>query len=927
MSNEIVVGSHVLTGTESLFATLTTWHDFVDVYVDGSLDAAIPNSQWNVYAVTAGTRTQIAGGTFQGDPTNGQRVLANVPGKGTTIELWARSVNGVSGGALKAAIVGWSLDTATTNPDDAVDASVTLTNNTPVAVCTGLVWHPIVTAFVQAGPAALNTMWTIRAAIAGLTSKIPVASAQFLDVVASRNVVQASGGTTTWELWAQSPVGNSGSCAASLFGQSGIEAVLVPTASAVILSGLDTTGITDGDFVYISAAETVSKTDAGNAAKSRCIGASIGAAGSIVLDGAIVDAKFTIAGGAPSAGAPVYLAAASDDGATGAGKLTATAPSVVGQNVVAVGICYDAANYAGSKTSKVALQLEQFAPVDPANGNVFVYRPGGTAGTNVFTTFAAAYAAAFALGVPCAIAIDDSLGAAVTGAAGALDLSQIDLVNLKYNTTGTAPHLTFQTGTTVTNFRRITNVWVTSTSTSSICTISSGFHEVVCSEQGFLESTTAPFFHVLTGATLFAYLNSFTLSNNTSQVISVDAGGSGAVLALTGVCAIGSTTLAGAGTVSASSASASSTLPTTMAGVTGTYAVTNATLCKNIKYTDVAPLLVPTPALGTGKATAQEAIDGLKASRTFTYQPGGVAGNGLYTDWATLVAAMNLVGGVRYLYVDSSLSPVGSSGLPSAPIPVGVWDLNPTIGTGLVWIVGKTGVLGPVADFMILETAVGAVSLAGVSRVNNITINNRSSIDFMTLAGCHNNLVVEGKGMCSQDVAATAAFVKCATTGEIYVINNSSFGCLNSNGGTDAIQVDAAGKFVSLSLEDLGGVADNMVKYTAGSLTILCSATANYSPQADATTRSASTCTTSGTTVLVNGQTAAISCNITASSRIFFNVITPISSNGTGKIAAFPADRTNGPIGTGSFKITACIIAGDTINVADQSTLSWMVVN
>ncbi|MBT8452966.1 MAG: hypothetical protein KJO40_13440 [Deltaproteobacteria bacterium] len=53
----------------------------------------------------------------------------------------------------------------------------------------------------------------------------------------------------------------------------------------------------------------------------------------------------------------------------------------------------------------------------------------------------------------------------------------------------------------------------------------------------------------------------------------------------------------------------------------------------------------------------------------FVYQPGGVAQANVYTDWATLVAAMSAVDGAKTLCFDNSIvSPI--------PIPVGAWDMS-----------------------------------------------------------------------------------------------------------------------------------------------------------------------------------------------------------------------------------------------------------
>lgn len=125
-------------------------------------------------------------------------------------------------------------------------------------------------------------------------------------------------------------------------------------ASQLVVSSQTTAGFADGDFGYISANNTWTKTDAEAEASSVVAGVNEGTAGTMTLPGAVIEAaKFTTAGGSPSPGAEVYLAEGSDDTSTGAGKLTATAPSTAGSYVAPVGVCLDDANYAGSKTVKI----------------------------------------------------------------------------------------------------------------------------------------------------------------------------------------------------------------------------------------------------------------------------------------------------------------------------------------------------------------------------------------------------------------------------------------------------------------------------------------------------------------------------------------------------------------------------------------------
>jgi len=82
-----------------------------------------------------------------------------------------------------------------------------------------------------------------------------------------------------------------------------------------------------------------------------------------------------------------------------------------------------------------------------------------------------------------------------------------------------------------------------------------------------------------------------------------------------------------------------------------------------------------------------------------------------------------------------------------------------------------------------------------------------------------------------------------------------------------------------------------------------------------------------GSQALTAGTTALLPATITATSRIFLTVNTADTTTSTTEYAALAADRVVGIGGDGGgFKITALVAAG-TINVADVSTIDWMVVN
>jgi hypothetical protein len=141
----------------------------------------------------------------------------------------------------------------------------------------------------------------------------------------------------------------SGSDASALHTHSNI------TSSVLFAPGtLSTTALSAGDVGYVSATNTVAKTDSLAISSSRVVGIA-GTSGTFILAG-IATAKFTTDGGAPNPGDPVWLAASTDDSGAGAGKLTATAPT--GGILAEVGICVDATGYAGSKTATVLVQVK-----------------------------------------------------------------------------------------------------------------------------------------------------------------------------------------------------------------------------------------------------------------------------------------------------------------------------------------------------------------------------------------------------------------------------------------------------------------------------------------------------------------------------------------------------------------------------------------
>lgn len=133
-------------------------------------------------------------------------------------------------------------------------------------------------------------------------------------------------------------------------------------ATNIIIPG-NTGALSTGSLAYISAANTFSKTDSTTLASSRVQGVFAGTAGQIISQGSVT-VNMTTAGGSPSNGDPVYIAAAADDGGTGAGKATATPPADgSGLFLTPVGTVLDNTGYAGAKTCVIAYSPD--TPIGP----------------------------------------------------------------------------------------------------------------------------------------------------------------------------------------------------------------------------------------------------------------------------------------------------------------------------------------------------------------------------------------------------------------------------------------------------------------------------------------------------------------------------------------------------------------------------------
>lgn len=136
------------------------------------------------------------------------------------------------------------------------------------------------------------------------------------------------------------------------------------TTTGILLPFVFDDGVTEGDFCYISANETLSKTDASNISKSKFVAAHVGLVTEGMIQGLVQTAKFASTSATPAVGEPVFLACADDEpGNTAAGKLNAICPSTTdrGKVVAEIGIVsgVDPVTFGLTKVARVVIQPKQ----------------------------------------------------------------------------------------------------------------------------------------------------------------------------------------------------------------------------------------------------------------------------------------------------------------------------------------------------------------------------------------------------------------------------------------------------------------------------------------------------------------------------------------------------------------------------------------
>ncbi len=295
----------------------------------------------------------------------------------------------------------------------------------------------------------------------------------------------------------------------------------------------------------------------------------------------------------------------------------------------------------------------------------------------------------------------------------------------------------------------------------------------------------------------------------------------------------------------------------------------------------------------------------------FTYQQGGVAGNGIYTSFATAYAAA-IAKGVRVtLYVDNSLgSPV---------VTAGAYDF-----TRITLANFKPQTI----TILILQDG---VTVSNWSRINNLTIESQSLSTITTISTAGFMMYLHDAARFRTSGACAAPIFSVVSAFPVWNLYESSAFLAPTAPSTQAVASFDAGSTGTIFAAVPSTVAAGSLA-GAGACQVFGQG-ANVSVGAQAGLLGAfsvSGIIQRGIATIdgVTGKTVAITANLTAASRIFCNVNSPANDALTAKgYAAQGADRTVAASTIAStFKISALVAAGSgAVNTADTSTVDWTV--
>lgn len=294
---------------------------------------------------------------------------------------------------------------------------------------------------------------------------------------------------------------------------------------------------------------------------------------------------------------------------------------------------------------------------------------------------------------------------------------------------------------------------------------------------------------------------------------------------------------------------------------------------------------------------------------TVVWRPGAVSSGNVFGTWAEVVAAVSLMNGAITIGIDTDTAP--------AIIPPGNYDLHAPGVSGPRSFVGASNNPPFIAPFITLGP--GAVTLAGLSQLDGVSIVNQSTVPVITYTD-QKSFIIRTDGGVFQDVGA-AAFIAVTATGFVDLFLKD-FAQIINFGGTNAITV-AAGGVLTIAVSEEANLGPGMLVAAPGTTGVQVGYFALYGAQPGAVTVDPQI-RQSGTAPIIvgTGKTAAIPVFLFGNTRIFVSLKTPVGDALTIKYAALAADRVNG--NKGSFQISALSAAGGgAINGVDTSTIDW----
>lgn len=383
--------------------------------------------------------------------------------------------------------------------------------------------------------------------------------------------------------------------------------------------------------------------------------------------------------------------------------------------------------------------------------SVFVFRPGGVAVDNAYTTWTSLYAAFSVVPGPKIIEIDDS-NAPASIPAGSYDLNYNAIIR------GFAGGATYPTLLSLDNGAELENPYkfeyidITSNSNSQAFSFTLSPNSIYLNNAFLTTAGTSVIFDI--GGNLSLYIdNGSDLITGTEEIFNILATGQLDIF-IDGFSDISSDTLSGVvgGALNIYFKDNSSTYSSTQTNLLFSPSLFRQAEAQYTSYNDV----LVTPSLSA--TNVQDAIDALKTgagvSTTFVYNPSGIANNNVYTSWVNLYADLQLVDGPRVIeFVEN------------ATIPAGTYNFENNVALRG----SATSAVYPV------EVSIADLTtLSNLSRIENIALISLSTADIFNFTNTENRLYLDNSTL----AANNSGYIYSVPSGDTFSIYLEGYSAL-----------------------------------------------------------------------------------------------------------------------------------------------------